>query len=180
MNAATQIHMIQPASDIAGAPWIWHGDTFGDPDQPAFILIASNARIAFTEALKVPDRFDITAHKTLLTKAAEYAAKGLLHPDDAAAWSLFSSSGFTALPAGYQAAARSWQADSLGQTEAQAMILTTDGMHIAFEDVFKLWNSFTPEARQIIEERAHENFQKGLMHPNDASVWLAHMDGGDR
>ncbi|AZV95189.1 hypothetical protein CBF45_16860 [Bordetella sp. J329] len=127
----------------------------------------------------MPDRFDTAAQKTLLAKAATHAANGLLHPDDASAWTLFCNSGFAALPKDYQAAARSWQADSLGQAEAQAMILTTDGAHIAFEDVFKLWGRFTPEARQTIEERARDSFQQGLMHPNDARVWLAHVDGGD-
>ncbi|MFT8276596.1 hypothetical protein ACMSSJ_13795 [Kerstersia gyiorum] len=180
MNTAIHIHMIKPASGISGAPWVWHDDTFGDPAQPAFIWIASNTRIAFTEALKMPDRFDTAAQNRLLAKAARHAAKGLLHPNDAAAWTLFCNNGFAALPTDYQVAARSWQADSLGQAEAQAMILTTDGTHIAFEDFFKLWDRFTPEARQTIEERASESFQQGLMHPNDARVWLAHVDGGDR
>lgn len=180
MSSITQTHVIWAAEDIQGVLWIWYDDTFGDPVQPAIIWIAPNARIAFVEALKCPDRFDATAQSNLLAKAAFAAAHGLLHVDDLAAWEAFCANGFAALPASYQGGGWSWLADSLGQPDTQAMILTTENVNISFEDCFKFWERFTPEARRTIESRADMFFQQGLLHPGDSRVWLAHVSGGER
>lgn len=180
MSSNNQTHVIWAAEDIQGAKWIWYDDTFGDPAQPAFIWIAPNARIAFVEALKCPDRFDARSQSNLLAQAALAAAHGLLHADDLVAWEAFCANGFAALPASYQSGGWSWLADSLGQPDAQAMILTTENMNIPFEDCFKFWGRFTPEARQIIESRADMFFKQGLLHPGDSHMWLEHVSGGER